>query len=138
MKTRLCVFFISTLLSLNLHAGFKTGNDIKSGLLKSDAGSTDYDAAWAFGYVIGASDTLQSASYVCLPKVTAGQILSVVSKYFRDNPEDLHRSAELMIYRALVRQWPCKKSSNNNEGDPTPPAVPKPKPKPKPQDTSPF
>lgn len=145
MKFWFFLMVFSSLVSANAHAGYKSGNDIKPGLETSEGGGSDYLATWSFGYVIGVADTLQSVNYVCIPGgpngVRAGQLSSVVLKHLRNNPENLHNSAEVLIYQALVKQWPCKNAAQSNDGEagaPVPKSSPKPKPKPKPIQESPF
>lgn len=91
------------------HAEFKTGNEIKAGLEGwVDKESTEYIRdALAFGYVIGVHDAL-SGSLVCTgDRVTQGQIVDVVLKFMRNNPEVLDKSADVVITAALKSVWPC-------------------------------
>lgn len=88
---------------------FKTGNEIKAGLEGwVDKQSTEYvrDAV-AFGYVIGVHDAL-SGTLVCSgANVTQGQVIEVVLKYMRNNPEVLDQSADRVVTAALKSVWPC-------------------------------
>lgn len=88
---------------------FKSGNEIKVGLEGwVDKNSTEYvrDGV-AFGYVIGVHDAL-SGSVICSgDNVTQGQVVNVVLKYMRQNPEVLDRSADQVIAAALKAVWPC-------------------------------
>ena len=88
---------------------FKTGNEIKVGLEGwVDKNSTEYvrDGV-AFGYVIGVHDAL-SGSVICSgDNVTQGQVVQVVLKYMRQNPEMLDQSADRVITAALKAVWPC-------------------------------
>jgi hypothetical protein len=88
---------------------FKTGNEIKVGLEGwVDKNSTEYvrDGV-AFGYVIGVHDAL-SGSVVCSgDNVTQGQVINVVLKFMRQNPEILDRSADQVVAAALKAVWPC-------------------------------
>jgi hypothetical protein len=88
---------------------FKTGNEVKVGLEGwVDKQSTEYvrDAV-AFGYVIGVHDAL-SGTLVCSgANVTQGQVIEVVLKYMRNNPEVLDQSADRVVTAALKTVWPC-------------------------------
>jgi CheY-specific phosphatase CheX len=88
---------------------FKTGSEIKVGLEGwVDKNSTEYvrDGV-AFGYVIGVHDAL-SGSVICSgDNVTQGQVVQVVLKYMRQNPELLDQSADRVITAALKAVWPC-------------------------------
>lgn len=88
---------------------FKTGNEIKTGLegwVRDNSTETVRDAV-AFGYVIGVHDAL-SGSVICSgDNVTQGQVVQVVLKYMRNNPEVLDQSADRVITSALKAVWPC-------------------------------
>ena len=118
------------LCSWQAHAGFFSGNDIKKEL--------DNNNSFGFGYVIGAADAM-GGQYICLPGgesgVRAGQIRDVVHKYLRENPTILHEAADLLVLKALVGTWPCKKKSTEPETTPPPQRRPPPKPK---EESSPF
>lgn len=46
---------------------------------------------------------------VCLPeKITSGQIIKIVIKYLKDNPEQLHLSEAQFIHGVLLTTYPCK------------------------------
>lgn len=88
---------------------FKTGNEVKAGLegwVRDDSTETVRDAV-AFGYVIGVHDAL-SGSVICSgDNITQGQVVQVVLKYMRNNPEVLDQSADRVITAALKTVWPC-------------------------------
>lgn len=87
---------------------------------------------------MGVSDTEQGILF-CLPvgssSVTAGQLREVVQKYFRQNPEQLHLNADILVTRAFKSNWPCKRKADDS-GNAYTPAPPRPtaKPKPKPEE----
>jgi hypothetical protein len=63
----------------------------------------------SLGYVMGVSDALQARHTTCSPKgVSGGQIMDVVTKHFRDDPEDRHYTAESEVELALKKAFPCK------------------------------
>jgi hypothetical protein len=143
-KQNILVAAVLLLASLNIHASFISGNELKKDL-EDDSG---YSKGYGFGFVIGVTDAIGILNYVCLPSgqsgVRAGQIREVVLKYLRANPEMLHKPGADLVYLALVDVWPCKKSSDSTPPSspspsvsPNPPQQQKPKPKPK-EESSPF
>jgi ABC-type proline/glycine betaine transport system substrate-binding protein len=88
---------------------FKSGNEIKVGLEGwVDKNSTEYvrDGV-AFGYVLGVHDTLAGSVICSGDNVTQGQVIDVVLKFMRQNPEILDRSADQVVAAALKSAWPC-------------------------------
>lgn len=128
--------------SVAFSAQYGTGNWLKDGLEEGDRNNANYSTGASFGYVMGATSVLRIFERVCDPAgVTNGQVSSVVLKYLRDNPAELHESATWLIFKALNSRWPCKRaeggSSTSNSQPPAAPQTPKPKPKPK-EEASPF
>lgn len=118
---------------------FLSGNGLKEKLTK-EAGTFDWGVG--LGFLMGVSDTAQGVLF-CLPSgssgVTAGQLNEVVQKYFRQNPEQLHLAAEVLVTRAFKNNWPCQRKADSSGGNVVPPSQPATKPRPKPKDeSSPF
>jgi CheY-specific phosphatase CheX len=115
LLARLSITALAAMLVMTAHAAgeFKTGNEVKAGLegwVRDDSTETVRDAV-AFGYVIGVHDAL-SGSVICSgDNVTQGQVVQVVLKYMRNNPEVLDQSADRVITAALKAVWPCAQSS---------------------------
>lgn len=109
--SKLGIGAIVAMLIATAHAAgeFKTGNEVKTGLegwVRDDSTETVRDAV-AFGYVIGVHDAL-SGSVICSgDNVTQGQVVQVVLKFMRNNPEVLDQSADRVITAALKSVWPC-------------------------------
>lgn len=60
------------------------------------------------GYVTGINDGLEGL-IICTPQqVTAGQLVSIVEKYLRDNPDKWNQVASIIVKDALVSAFPCK------------------------------
>ena len=83
---------------------FESGNDIHSAC--ADA------TLFAMGYVIGASDRDQLASYagssVCLPiGVEVRQLTDVMCNFLQAHPEMRHLNASTLAIMALSAAWPC-------------------------------
>ena len=76
------------------------------------------EAIWCLGYLGGFADSLKlSASLfkpqnqkVCLPdKGTSNeQLVRIVTKWLKDNPQDLHQSGRMSVLIALGNAFPCK------------------------------
>lgn len=75
-------------------------------------------AVYCLGYIHGLMDGLRASPWagVCMPtdaeagkyKVTTGQLVSILLKYVRDNPETAHYQTATLFVRALERAFPCK------------------------------
>jgi len=69
-----------------------------------------------YGFVVGiedAQDTFTALGKMsplwCSPdEVSAGQLIRVVTKYLREHPESLHRSASSLVANALGFAFPCE------------------------------
>ena len=59
------------------------------------------------GYVTGYTD---GNSLLCIPAgVTRGQLLAIVAKYLKNNPEIWNLPSEVLIFNSLIHTFPCKK-----------------------------
>jgi hypothetical protein len=118
-------------------AGFESGNELSKELEPS---AETYARGFALGYVVGVTDTLVNLKYICLPKgVAAGQVKDVVKKYLDENPLELHRGAELLVFKALSPTWGCPDSGNaKSESQPSTTGKPRPKTRVPDKDISPF
>jgi len=66
-------------------------------------------------YIMGVADThdifvmwKDIEGYSCIPKdVTDTQLSTVVIKYLKDHPENLHLGAAGAILTAITKAWPC-------------------------------
>lgn len=68
---------------------------------------TQWESGMFAGYVTGYAD---GNSLLCIPGgVTRGQILAIVSKYLKNNPELWNLQSEVLIFNSLVRTFSCKK-----------------------------
>jgi hypothetical protein len=56
-----------------------------------------------------ASSTYRTKSSVCIPEeATLGQMLSVIVRYMRNNPQNLHENFMYLAMAAVQGAWPCK------------------------------
>jgi hypothetical protein len=72
------------------------------------------DAGFCGGYIIGLNEGLRSAVErtkvkYCLPSgLTGEQIVRVVEKYLRENPQELHKPMRTNAIAAFAKAFPCK------------------------------
>ena len=89
------------------NAAFVSGNKLKTSCDSTETAS----AGICLGYALGVADATNRE--YCAPGgergVTGGQILSVVKKYFSDNPSSLHQDANVLILRSLKEAFPCSR-----------------------------
>lgn len=53
-----------------------------------------------------------AGNFSCIPQGISGtQAQLIVEKHMRDHPEELNRHAGLLVFSALARAFPCKKSN---------------------------
>ena len=61
------------------------------------------------GYMVGAILHGVTKKSFCKPKgVTRGQLILIVVKYLKDNPERLHYQATQLILEAMTQAFPCQ------------------------------
>ncbi|MCX8146785.1 MAG: Rap1a/Tai family immunity protein, partial [Azovibrio sp.] len=70
----------------------------------------DYQkVGYLIGFVVGVHDAVDGI-LVCTPnQVKVGQIVSMVKKYVRENPDKWNRAASTLVMNALSSAFPCKK-----------------------------
>lgn len=115
MKSSFVALAISLACSAS-YGGFVDGNklqklaDAHKRVSLPNPSQSDFNDAFQFiGYVQGVHDTLDAIS-ICSPEnVTAGQLNAVVKKYLDANPEKWGLEANMLIYYALSKAFPCKK-----------------------------
>lgn len=72
--------------------------------------------AYCLGHVRGADDmhnlyraVSKSKPLYCMPSgVTMGQMVRIIVKYLKENPEQLHEDGTMLIAAALRDAYPCK------------------------------
>lgn len=120
MKTKKSILAIVVLLALvfmqgQAVAGFMTGNELVENMRESDkADAGDRTAnfmksAYYSGYIMGVSDVLNHMLFDLPPRVTVGQICSVVAKYLKNHPERWNELASELVMDALSEAFPLKK-----------------------------
>lgn len=61
------------------------------------------------GFVVGVHDAIEGI-LVCAPnQVKIGQIVGMVKKYVRENPDKWNQSASNLVINALSSAFPCKR-----------------------------
>ena len=98
-------------LALAAHAEFKTGNN-----LLSDIKGDPMDYVHGNGYVIGVYDATQHVMHCPPPGVTAGQVVDMVRLYLEANPQERHRTADVLVLNVLQRAWPCQQRTQPRGG----------------------
>lgn len=75
------------------------------------------ESIWCTGYISGITDGLRIAPellgqrpFFCMPQkgVSNDQIIRVIVKYLRENPEQLHQSGRSSALVALTKAFPCR------------------------------
>jgi hypothetical protein len=81
-----------------------TGSD----LLELCENGDDYSDGLCLGFVIGVLDISFDTRLYCLEKATNKQIVMVIVKWMRANPEELHFPAKWIVAKALFNVFPCR------------------------------
>ena len=82
---------------------FITGNSLANDCEKNDSMFQD---GFCYGFVIGVFDRMQGDA-ICAPDgVTIKQAVSIVKKFLKENPEDLHLPANGLVSVALALAFP--------------------------------
>jgi hypothetical protein len=110
--------FIAALVSAPAQAGEKersvwTGNNLINACRESTTGSTK-TSAFEQGICLGAVFGLMGArpmkpelSFCPPPSASVAQGTRVLVKYMDANPEQLHKTLNVLIVNALQEAWPC-------------------------------
>ncbi len=82
-----------------------TGNDYRHWCETHDPICTSYVVGFTHGLALG------DRTIFCPPSaVTNGQIIEVVKAYMRSHPEEHHLEMSTLIYIAVQKAFPCRKS----------------------------
>jgi hypothetical protein len=86
------------------YAVLKSGNDLVADCQLKIPVAEGY----CYGYVHGAHDALGMITEFCSPDDVVGkQLVDIVMKYLKENPENLHYNAASLVTSALIRAFPC-------------------------------
>jgi hypothetical protein len=86
------------------YAAIYSGNLLVGHCEPDDATFTD---GLCYGYVYGVYDVIEGAR-ACAPDVVTGkQLVNIVRKYLKENPENLHHNAASLVTFALAQAFPC-------------------------------
>ena len=112
MKMTIFVFILFACVTTNAATVFYTGNDLAGLMREFDKGvqgessAVDWVMARDFSaYIVGVYDATRN-NYTVNSNVTKGQIVLVVSKYIKDNPEKWNQPADVLIKEALKIAFP--------------------------------
>ena len=102
---KLVPILLAALLATSAHADFKSGNEILDNINSDNY----YSKGNAMGYIMGVVDAY-SGIYICPPAtITGGQIQDIVKSYLVQMPSVRHEGASMLVFRAMVEFFPCKK-----------------------------
>ena len=106
------IIFVILLLSVAVNASCEiTGNELSEAVnaYNNPQKNLTYQAGHFVGFVHGIADETCGSQW-CAPNttVTYGQILGIVSKYFKNHPELWHMPAHDLVINALKEAFPCK------------------------------
>jgi hypothetical protein len=88
----------------------KEGADAHDKQERGSANAAEYFLVGQFlGYIVGFNDALSGIA-ICPPDgVKVGQLVGMVKKYVRDNPDKWNRPARELVIDALQPAFPCRK-----------------------------
>jgi hypothetical protein len=75
----------------------------------TDVGGDSYKSGSLIGYIVGVVDTSDNVLFCTPDNVKIGQLIDIVKKYLRDNPEKRHRPASDLVIDSLSSVFPCKR-----------------------------
>jgi hypothetical protein len=110
------LFVLAMSLTVKADEVFYTGNQLTK-LCDDELAS----AAMCAGLIVGFTDGYRSAAkdsgrktLYCPPKqVINEQIIKIVDKYLKENPESLHEWYGLLINKALIEAFPCEETESS-------------------------
>ncbi|MES9902804.1 MAG: Rap1a/Tai family immunity protein [Sedimenticola sp.] len=114
------VVFTSLLISWSISSAL-TGNELLSYCESEDVSNE----AACLSYIEGVIDTEATLSqihsrlsHMCIPArgVTKGQVMRIVAKFLKDNPEGLHHAVSTDVLLSLSIVFPCEvtRDESNN------------------------
>ena len=91
------------------HAVFYSGNKLVTIMREYEKfhPNTFFEVGEYMGYILGVYDTTKFL-YSTPDNVTAGQIMAIVSKYLKNNPEKWGEPAYSLVINALQEAFPLK------------------------------
>jgi hypothetical protein len=110
-KTTAILIIVLSALGINNATADSTGMDLLTCIKASDkeAVSSPKDA-YSFGFLIGSIQGIMAAGdglWFKVPNdVSNGQLIEIVRKYLRDNPDKLNKDSEYLIIYAIAKTYP--------------------------------
>ncbi|WP_347988871.1 Rap1a/Tai family immunity protein [Methylomonas sp. AM2-LC] len=107
---KLCLAFL-IVFSTPVSAVFFSSTDLYQWLDNDLRGVETYQGGMAKGYLMGILDMLSSINppLVCYPEgISALKLKMVVYDYLHSNPDLKHLSVDKLVYKALLKEWPCQ------------------------------
>ena len=109
MKKTLVVLLLLFLTAAN--AVFFSSTDLYQWLDNDLRGVETYEGGMAKGYLMGVLDMLTGIAppLVCYPNgISALKLKMVVFDFMQNNPDLRNIPPDKLVYRALLKEWPCK------------------------------
>ena len=109
---RWVVFFLASALAVPAQAEYVSGAELLDRCLSPRSSAE----ATCLGYVAGVADSVVAyeaeadpvLKRLCIPATaTPAQLLDVVRKYLAANPEQHDSTAQMLVFNALLKAFPC-------------------------------
>lgn len=99
---KIIVAALAALITTSASAEFYDGN-----MLYQRMTGDSLDKMFALGYVAGAADSANGATYCPAANVTIGQINDMVLRFLANSPESRHFTADHIVISLVSKAWPC-------------------------------
>ncbi len=74
---------------------------------RNDPKTIDISAGFYIGYVRGIYES--NTNIICAGEnVKLGQMTAIVAKYLNEHPEEWNQPANMLVIKALIKEFPCK------------------------------
>jgi len=94
----------------NAWAGLTDGNKLHQWLLEEEKpNGSSLEIGLSYGYVNGVLDMGNGILFCIAEGVTMGQLIAIVTKHLKDNPEKWNQPAQFIVINAMKSAFPCKK-----------------------------
>ena len=99
------------LISSSANAVFFSSSDLHRWLENDLNGIETYEGGMSKGYLMGVLDMLSGTipRTACYPGgISALKLKMVVFDYMQNNPDQMSKSPDKLVYQAFTKEWPCK------------------------------
>ncbi|WP_394731281.1 Rap1a/Tai family immunity protein [Altererythrobacter sp. GH1-8] len=100
---------VPTLAQTGYGPSYETGNDLSQSCKDLTYAQQDFCRGFVFGLAHGFRyQVFSGAGSICIPVgVASSQLLDVVMKYIRENPEKRHLTTVEIVQTSLSQAFPC-------------------------------